>query len=425
MKRRVLYVSHNHPSIVPGGAETYALELYQGMRGSAEFEPILLSRIGNPHVGPASAHSGTVNQDPNQYLFYADTTDFNWLMLTPYRKDGCTRFYREFLEAYRPDVVHFQHTLFIGLDVITETRNTLPRTPIVYTLHEYVPICHRDGQMLRATSNETCLEASPRRCSTCFPDIPPQAFFLRKQFIQSHLSKVDTFVAPSRFLLERFVDWGIPRGRIEFEEYGRLPIERVSTRSREGARNRFGFFGQLNRSKGITVLLEAMRALAADGRDQRRADAHLWVNGANLEFQEQEFQRQFSALLERSKANVTFVGRYDQARLPQLMADIDWVVVPSIWWENSPLVIQEAFAHGKPVICSNIGAMAEKVRDGVDGLHFRANDPVSLAQTLRTAATSPGLWERLAQGIRPVYGMDEHVQHMETLYRALLERRAA
>ena len=56
------------------------------------------------------------------------------------------------------------------------------------------------------------------------------------------------------------------------------------------------------------------------------------------------------------------------------MAEIDWVVVPSIWWENSPLVIQEAFLHGRPVICSDIGGMAEKVRHGVDGLHFRVGD---------------------------------------------------
>jgi len=57
------------------------------------------------------------------------------------------------------------------------------------------------------------------------------------------------------------------------------------------------------------------------------------------------------------------------------MAAVDWVVVPSIWWENSPLVIQEAFAHGRPVICSDIGGMAEKVAHEKNGLHFRANDP--------------------------------------------------
>jgi hypothetical protein len=72
------------------------------------------------------------------------------------------------------------------------------------------------------------------------------------------------------------------------------------------------------------------------------------------------------------------------------MGDVDWVVVPSVWWENSPLVIQEAFQRGRPVICSDIGGMAEKVADGVDGLHFRAGDPEALAATIARAATDPG-----------------------------------
>jgi glycosyltransferase involved in cell wall biosynthesis len=428
MKRRVLYVSHNHPSIVPGGAETYALELYRGMQASSAFEPYLLSRIGNPHVGPESLHAGTlvsaVNGDPRQYFFHTDTGDFDWLMLSPYHKEGCSRFFGEFLDAHRPDVVHFQHTLFLGFDIITTTRRVLPHAPIVYTLHEYVPICHRDGQMIRARDDEPCLEASPRRCHTCFPSISPQRFFVRKQFISAHLSHVDAFIAPSRFLRDRFVDWGLPADKVHVEEYGRLPMPgRVETPDRP--RNRFGFFGQLNPSKGIAVLLEAMQLMAESDPARDDAKAHLWVHGANLEFQAEAFQRRFHDLLDATRSNVTFAGRYDQSRVPALMSRIDWVVVPSIWWENSPLVIQEAFAHGRPVICSDMGAMLEKVTHGVNGLHFRANDASSLAQTLRTAAGTPGLWETLRAGVPPVYSMADHVARMELLYRDLLEKRAA
>ena len=64
---------------------------------------------------------------------------------------------------------------------------------------------------------------------------------------------------------------------------------------------------------------------------------------------------------------VTFHGSYEPEALPSLMQNIAWVIVPSTWWENSPMVIQEAFLYGRPVICSDIGGMAEKVRSGVDG----------------------------------------------------------
>ena len=79
------------------------------------------------------------------------------------------------------------------------------------------------------------------------------------------------------------------------------------------------------------------------------------------------------------------LGAYRAEDLPGLMAAVDWVVVPSIWWENAPLVIQEAFLHRRPVITSAIGGMAEMVRDGVDGLHAPADDPAGLAAVLARA----------------------------------------
>jgi glycosyltransferase involved in cell wall biosynthesis len=116
---------------------------------------------------------------------------------------------------------------------------------------------------------------------------------------------------------------------------------------------------------------------------------------------------------------VTFVGEYKHDDLPALMEKTDWVVVPSIWWENSPLVIQEAFMHGRPVICSDIGGMAEKVRDRVNGLHFRARDPDSLAETIARAARSRELWSKLRAGIPEIYTMDEHVASLTRLYEGL------
>jgi glycosyltransferase involved in cell wall biosynthesis len=99
------------------------------------------------------------------------------------------------------------------------------------------------------------------------------------------------------------------------------------------------------------------------------------------------------------------------------------VVVPSRWWENSPLVIQEAFLHQRPVICSDIGGMAEKVDDGVDGLHFRAGDARSLARVLERAVTTPALWDSLRAGIPGVYDMQTHVASLRNMYREQLERR--
>src|SRR5205823_14876537 len=150
---------------------------------------------------------------------------------------------------------------------------------------------------------------------------------------------------------------------------------------------------QLLPFKGIDVLLEAMQLLERDFR------GHLWVHGANLDLQPQEFRDRVDTLLEETRANVTFAGAYAPSEVGELMAAVDWVVVPSIWWENSPLVIEEAFLHGRPVICSNVGGMAEKVAHGVNGLHFRVRDPVSLAAAIEHAVSTPGLWRTLRDAI--------------------------
>ena len=425
-KTKVLYVLHNHPTLHPGGAEAYALELYEALRDSDEIEPLLAARIG-PNVAAArTSHPGApfsaVGDDPHQYFVYTETDNFDFFTMTSKDKNLYTEYFADFLEAHKPAVVHFQHTLFLGFDLVSTVRRVLPDVPIIYTLHEYLPICHRDGQMVR-TNGELCTHASPRRCNECFPAIPPQEFFLRERFIKAHLEDVDVFLAPSQFLLERYVRWGIRRDRIRFEDYGRTRELSVvpEVPPQDGARNRIAFFGQLNYFKGVDVLLKAMALLG-----ERGVDAHLWLHGANLELQAESFQEDFAALMAEIKdgpGNVTLAGKYDHAHLPRLMAEIDWVVVPSRWWENSPLVIQEAFMHGRPVICSDIGGMAEKVDDGVDGLHFRAGDARSLARVLETAVSSPDLWQTLRSQVPAVYDMESHIQSLQALYSEQLERR--
>jgi glycosyltransferase involved in cell wall biosynthesis len=430
MKTRVLYITHNHLSSSPGGVEVYAHELYESMRASGEFEPLLLARTGAPYDDGPIHHDTPITaagSDPNQYLFFTELGDYDALMLTNRRKDACIRYFRNFLAAYKPDLIHFHHTLFLGLEFITEARHALPHAPIVFTLHEYLPICHNHGQMVRTRSGEPCLEASPRRCHECFPEVSHQSFLLRERFIAAHLKQVDQFIAPSRFLLERFVQWGIPREKIVFEEHGRtLAAEAPAARPRPAA-NTFGFFGRLTPFKGVTVLLEATRLLMADGVRAPMGREHgfqVHVHGSGLESAEPEYQRRVNALLEETKAVVSYEGRYAAAQLPDLMSQVDWVVMPSIWWENAPLVIQEAFAHRRPVICSNIGGMAEKVQHLINGLHFRANDPVDLAGTMQKAMASADLWPRLHEGISPVRTMEDHVGRMGTMYKRLIEARS-
>lgn len=415
-RKRVLQICHGHPRSRPGGAEVYAHELHRHLRDGSEWESIFLARSGPPHSSePAPAEGvriGPVEGKADEYLLHTEGLDFDWMFGTMRNEDLYTEDLRRFLLAVQPDVVHFQHTLFIGYDAIREVRRTLPGVPIVYTLHEFLPICHNKCQMVRTFDRSLCGEASPARCAECFPGVGRDRFLRRERFIRAALGLVDLFVAPSATLRERFVEWGIPRERILFEDYGRVPAPPPAG-ARPEPHDTLGIFGQVNPFKGVDVLLQALQALGAEAPPLR-------LHGANLDLQERRFRDSIAALLAATE-NVTDVGPYPPARAAELMAAVDWVVVPSIWWENSPLVIQEAFAAGRPVICSDIGGMAEKVSDGVNGLHFRVGDPESLAATIRRAVNTPGLWEHLRKGIPSVPTMDHHAAVLTSAYESILQ----
>jgi glycosyltransferase involved in cell wall biosynthesis len=419
--KRVLYVAHNHPAIRPGGTEGYALDVYEAVREAGEFDPVFLARSGPPVSIASRYHEGRpvtlVNDDPNQYFFYTDLSSWDWVFGRSPDKTALTRFYRDFLLDINPDIVHFQHTLWIGYDVLRVTRNALPDVPIVYTLHEYLPICHRNGQLVRAHTNELCEEESPHRCHECFPDVSTQTFLMRKRFIKSHFDLVDRFITPSRYALERYVDWGIPRDKISFEPHGYRPVAHTPAASANGPKNRFGFFGPLTSFKGADVLLQAMTRLGDD------FDGSLVIHGGHLETRPTDFHDEIVALLEGTKATVTLLGQYDREELAALMEQIDWVVVPSIWWETGPLTVGEAFQHGRPVICSDMGGMSEKVTDELNGLHFKRGDASSLAEVMHRAATTDGLWQRLARNIPAVPSMQQHAADLIVHYRELLEQR--
>ena len=424
MAKRVLYVCHNHPAIRPGGSEAYALDLHHEMRTRQGWDSIYLARSGRPLTQVARYHDGTlltlVDGTTDEYFFHTELSEYDTFNGWSTNKNLWTHYLRDFLKATKPDVVHFHHTLFLGFDMIREVRSTLPDVAIVYTLHEYIPICHRNGQMVRTfNDDELCTSSSPRRCHECFPEHTPQAFFMRQRFIQSMFELVDMFIAPSEFLRGRYIDWGIPGDRIRVEENGLAagsPAQPTSTDFGDRPPNRLGFFGQVTRYKGVHVLLEAMQLLADDD-----VDVTLTIHGANLELEAAEYQKRLGELLNDLRGRVKVAGRYERSALANLMAAVDWVVVPSIWWENSPLVIQEAFLNRRPVIASDIGGMAEKVADGVNGLHFRARDARDLARTIRAAIKDRNRWQALRDGIPAVLRMDDHATLLSGLYTELIE----
>jgi glycosyltransferase involved in cell wall biosynthesis len=301
-----------------------------------------------------------------------------------------------------------------------ETRNWSKRVPMLLTLHEYLAICHNGGKMVRTgDQGELCYRSDPRACSECFPNVTPEDFFLRRLFLKSHFDLVDQFIAPSHFLKDRYVDWGLAAAKIEVMENGQPPPRKMSKR-RDDASVHFAFVGKVFRIKGIFVLLDAIELLSPEVR--QRCEFSIYGNG--IEEEPYGVRSMYEARLANLRDSVHAYGRYQADDVGRILSNVDFTIVPSIWWENSPLVIQESFASGVPVISSDIGGMAEKVRDGIDGLHFRANDPRDLARVITAAVTTKGLRDKLMGGIRPPPTVAETAKWHLALYERLFAARA-
>jgi glycosyltransferase involved in cell wall biosynthesis len=400
---KVLLISLFHPELVRGGAQQICYELFLGLRDRPDVEATLLASVDSsiPALYKSGARITGFDRRPNEYLFLSRNYDYLWHKVPdPLLIDA----YVEFLQLIEPDVVHFHHFLTLGIDLITITRKALPHARIVFTFHEFLSICFADGQMVRKTDKSLCSEASGVRCHQCFPDLSPEFFFLREMWTKKHFEAVDVFTTPSRFMINHYTKWGIGADRIRHIPNGQADYSAgVTLQEGRAAKNRFGFFGQFVDNKGVHVILEAVEHLRTSGFTNFVVE----LNGDNLRYASEVRKNQIEHFMQEeskrphSEQNVIMSGPYHVNELARRMARIDWVIVPSVWWEIFCLVISEAWMFKRPVIASNVGGMKERITDGVNGLHFEVADARSLADVMRRACTEEGLWEKLVGGIKP------------------------
>ena len=385
MTLQVLQIAHDHPAHTSGGTEILAHDLTAALNAtggvSARFLAATTS-LQRPDDAP-----GALGLEGDDHLLRSGRYDRFSIL----RQDGTDWIasLERLLAGFRPDIVHLHGLDRIGAEVLAVLRRLAPRSRIVLTLHDYQILCPNDGLMLTVPDGARCRNAGHDRCRSCFPAMPAAAHLLRKAHLTALLSLVDRFVAPSRFAAERFAEWGIDAGRITL-----LPnqVRRMAHRGRDprARPDRFAFFGNIAAHKGVLPLLAAAR-LAGEAVT---LDLHGGLGHAG-----EEFRRDFAEAL-AAAPNALHRGAYAREDLPALMAGADWAVLPSIWWENAPLVLLEARAAGLPVICSGIGGMAEMVEHGVTGLHVPPGDPRALAEAMRAAANDAEGHARMAAAQR-------------------------
>jgi glycosyltransferase involved in cell wall biosynthesis len=383
---RVAIFSHGHPTFSKGGAEIAAFNLFNGINQTTDNEAWFIGR-GSDNLLHLGTPIAAINE--REYLISgnADLFNINCGIALGYESD-----FSEMLRNINPDVIHFHHYIWLGIEMIRAAKRTCPNAKIILTLHEYIAICSNSGQMIK-TDGRLCYQYSPRECALCFPDKTPEDFFLRERYIKSYFNLVDQFISPSEFLRQRYIDWGISAEKIHVIENGLPKGDKFlpTVLEENEIRGKFAYFGQINPFKGVDVVIDAFGKLSKEQRKQVTLD----IYGSGLQWQEASYQDKINKMLAENKNMIRYHGSYESEELGRLMETVDWVVMGSIWWENSPLVIQESYKFGKPVICPNIGGMAEKVQNGVTGIHYRARDPISLTKVIEKIIDGKVDYEKL------------------------------
>jgi len=319
---------------------------------------------------------------------------------------------KQFLGEESFDLLHCIHPMRTGAAIRAAKENDLK---VVLHLMDYWMICPRvtlqrlDGSLCDGPDHG-------QNCAIfCYQD-SGMAKQLLKRYADSveTLGMVDAVLSHSRFLIEMFNQSGVEtRGFVHCPNGFDYANVKFNDRGRDrGDTVAFGFIGTILPHKGVEILIDAFKRVAAD-------NVRLKIYGGY--FEEHEYHSRLLAKAEGDK-RIEFCGDYDLNNIARVLEEINVVVVPSLWYENAPLVISTAQAFGIPVIATRLGGMKEMVVDGVNGFTFRLGDAEDLADKIRLLAAKPGLITDLSRNKIPPPRIESEAFLLERLYFDLVGR---
>lgn len=348
--------------------------------------------------------------------------------------------FSDILSQFTPDIIHFQHLINLSLALPSIARGK--GIPTCCTLHDFWFLCPRTTflttrltcceqysarQCFRCTKEENCYYPTQENVRGIWPRVKneikkllnmekkAEAFvsiaLWRRHWVKKVFNEVDMFIAPSQFLLQRYLQSGLPREKAVFIGHGFNTSMGRNIKKTASAALRFAFIGTPGVHKGIHVLIDAFNRVAGS--------SELKIYGKIQEPLHRSLRTRIK------NPNIHLAGELKEEAKARAFSEIDVLIFPSICYENCPLSIHEAFVAKVPVITADIGGMAELVADGENGLIFRAGDATSLFEKIQECINNPALLSRLTSRIPAVKDITVHAAELLQLYAQLQNRPAA
>ncbi len=304
---------------------------------------------------------------------------------TPYSHKAKQQF-ADIIKIFKPDIVHV-HNFFPLLTPAIYDSCIEAHVPVVQTLHNYRTIC--PGALLMRDSKicEKCVTNSPywgawHRCyrGSFLGSLAVARMVAVHKNKKTWLQKVDRFIVLTEFARKKFIESGFLADRLVVKPNFVTDLEQLDINKHSGAL----FVGRISEEKGLRTLMEAWQTI----------DYTLCIIGDG-------------PMMNETKAlapnNVHFLRKLSSHEVRVAMSKAAFLIMPSLWYEGFPMTIVEAFSCGLPVITSNLGSIAEIVKDGVTGLHFNTKDADDLAAKVRWAINHPREMAQMGLNARAEY----------------------
>lgn len=310
---------------------------------------------------------------------------------------------RELIASHRPDVVHV-HNFFPLLTPAVHEGAAEAGVAVVQTLHNYRLVCAGALLMRSEQICEKCVGGSKAWgvAHRCYRGSVAGSFAIVRMQARARRNRtwtryVHRFIALTEFGKAKFVQDGFPAERVIVKPNFAFPAP-VGGGERRGAL----FVGRLSLEKGVHVLVQAWRQLP---------NIPLTIVGEGPER---------GSLETLAPSNVRFLGPLESSEVRRHMTQAQALIMPSLWYEGFPMTIVEAFSCGLPVIAPRLGAMAELVANGRNGILFAPGDAVSLAAAACDAFAVPAKLTSMGEVARETYTRlytpERNVLRLEEIY---------
>jgi glycosyltransferase involved in cell wall biosynthesis len=433
---KIVIAVHHYPPSYTGGAEWRAHRTATALQARGhQVQVICVERVDFGNTTGVSFEDTVYDNIPVRRLSYnhlliPDANKFE------YDNQWVGDHLRGFLEQFKPDIFHLISGYLMSGRALRVAKEL--GIPTVLSITDFWFFCPRIT-MMRSNGEISTFPVQPALCARCLGEVkrryrvpgkivpglmnwywgmqkhPIQQILDRRKFLLDTQESIDVIISPSQYLRSVFINEGVDAEKVLFFRQGRdfvslTPDKLIKNSSKH---LRLGYSGQIAWHKGVHLLFEALNYLP-------KAPVEVVIYGDASSFP--DYATQLS-LLAAKDPRLTLKGVYrGDTKLWEIYRNIDILVVPSIWYENSPNVIIEAFAHQTPVITSDQGGMAEMVRDGVDGLYFKHGNSKSLSTVIQQLLDTPDKIKNLKQGIQAVKPVVQEINELVSIYRRILSK---